>query len=559
MKTIKTLLNEIYGNNLPISFHRRFEQLIAHYKNIIKCGKPFSPSQQDILLITYADIVHCEELSPLQSLKTFLLDNVGDSISIIHLLPFFPYSSDDGFSVIDYYKVDQANGDWQDIAQLSEHYQLCFDAVFNHNSAQSEWFKQFLQGAGKYADYYIEIPENAKLDQVVRPRTSPLVSEYHSATGLKRVWTTFSRDQVDLNFASPELLLDIVEIMLFYIEHGANILRMDAVAFLWKEIGTSSLHLPQTHLLVKLFRAIADEVAPQTAILTETNVPHLDNISYFGNGDEAHLVYQFPLAPLVAHALLKHDTTALTAWADGLAINTVSGTFLNFLASHDGIGVNPARGLISESAIGFLADMTVSHGGQVSYKTLADGSEVPYELNINYYSLLNDGDETMAIKRFLVAHAVMLTMPGIPAIYFHSLFGSENYYLPNAEPQAPRTINREKIDCKLLCLELAYPNHRRSKIFSALKKLIDIRRQHQVFHPDKKFKMIKLHPQVFVAIRGNNELLCICNCSAKDLPLNLTELKFGTTGKDLLTGVDYDLHHLYLKPYQILWLVTLPY
>src|SRR5690606_35016656 len=108
-----------------------------------------------------------------------------------------------------------------------------------------------------------------------------------------------SADQVDLNFKNPAVLLATTRALLFYVEHGAKFIRLDAIAYLWKEIGTPCIHLPQTHQVIQLMRAVLDEVAPDVRLITETNVPHPDNISYFGAGtNEAQLVYNFALPPL---------------------------------------------------------------------------------------------------------------------------------------------------------------------------------------------------------------------------------------------------------------------
>jgi len=120
-----------------------------------------------------------------------------------------------------------------------------------------------------------------------------------------------------------------------------RIARLDAVAFLWKELGTNCLHLPETHELVKLFRDVCEIVAPRAIILTETNVPHAENVSYFGQGDEAHMVYQFSLPPLLLHAFITGNGQYLTHWASGLEPPPAGCTFFNFTASHDGVGVRP--------------------------------------------------------------------------------------------------------------------------------------------------------------------------------------------------------------------------
>jgi sucrose phosphorylase len=315
------------------------------------------------------------------------LANVGGGI---HILPFYPWTSDDGFSVTDYRKVDSNLGEWKDITSMQNNFRLMFDGVINHISAESEWFKGFLRDDPPYRDYFITVDGDPDLSQVVRPRALPLLTSFNTPSGEKRVWTTFSADQIDLNFKNPEVLFEILDIMLMYIERGATYIRLDAIAYLWKEIGTTCIHLPQTHHLIQLMRCVLDEVAPHVHLITETNVPHADNISYFGDGtNEAQLVYNFALPPLTLHTFHTGNAQVLSNWAKTLTLPSDKTTFFNFLASHDGVGLNPARGILSNEEIDALVNKTLAHGGLVSYKNNSDGSQSPYEMNVNYFDALS--------------------------------------------------------------------------------------------------------------------------------------------------------------------------
>ncbi|MGC9357792.1 MAG: alpha-amylase family glycosyl hydrolase, partial [Anaerolineae bacterium] len=348
-------------------------------------------TERDALLITYGDQVRESCKPPLQTLAEVLEHHVEGVISGVHLLPFFPYSSDDGFSVIDYTTVNPTMGTWEEIARLDAHFRLMFDAVINHISRESDWFQGYLEGDPEYEGYFIEVEEGTDLSDVVRPRAKPLLTEVETDRGKRLVWTTFSDDQIDLNFSDPEVLLRIIDVLLFYVAHGAEIIRLDAIAYLWKKMDTSCIHLEETHRVVKLFRAVMDAVAPGVILITETNVPHEENISYFGDGtDEAQLVYQFPLPPLVFHAIATGDATKLTHWAADLEPPSRQTTFFNFVASHDGVGVRPVEGILTPEEVQNLVEITQGHGGYVSYKTNADGSESVYELNISYFDALSD-------------------------------------------------------------------------------------------------------------------------------------------------------------------------
>ncbi|HMD81668.1 MAG TPA: alpha-amylase family glycosyl hydrolase, partial [Anaerolineales bacterium] len=333
----------------------------------------------------------------------------------IHILPFYPWTSDDGFSVVDYRKVDPALGDWKHISAMQSHFRLMFDGVINHISSQSEWFKAFLNDDPRYRDYFVVIEGSPDPSQVVRPRALPLLTSFSTPSGEKRVWTTFSDDQIDLNFQNPEVLLEILDILLMYVERGAAFIRLDAIAYLWKELGTSCIHLPQTHRVIQFLRAALDEVAPHVQMITETNVPHTDNISYFGDGsNEAQLVYNFALPPLTLHSFHTGDAQVLSSWAKTLTLPSNKTTFFNFLASHDGIGLNPARGILSTADIDVLVEKTLEHGGLVSYKHNSDGSQSPYEMNISYFDALSNphGNESLGLQidRFIAAQAIMLSL-----------------------------------------------------------------------------------------------------------------------------------------------------
>ena len=419
-QTISQLLASIYGSEAAAGMDAQIQALLAKHAPagaaLAEASGRRSPlSQRDALLITYGDQVREPGVAPLRSLGDFLRTRASDLVSGVHLLPFYPSSSDDGFSVMDYFAVDPDLGGWDDLARLGESFDLMFDAVFNHVSARGEWFQGFLRGDPEFEVFFIAIPGNPDLSQVVRPRALPLLTAFPTSRGERRVWTTFSADQVDLNLQNPRVLLAVLKALLFYVARGARFIRLDAIAYLWKEIGTPCIHLPQTHRIIQLMRAVLDKVAPEVLLITETNVPHAENLSYFGDGtNETQLVYNFALPPLVLHSLLTGSAAALNRWTASLRLPSDRAAFFNFLASHDGIGLNPARGLLSEAQVEALVSAAIAHGGLVSYKHNADGTRSPYELNITYFDALSDpcAAEPLdtQIDRFMAAHAVMLSL-----------------------------------------------------------------------------------------------------------------------------------------------------
>jgi sucrose phosphorylase len=527
-----------------------------------------SLSQRDALLITYADQVQENGAAPLQTLAAFCEAHLADVVTGVHLLPFYPSSSDDGFAVEDYFAVDPAYGTWADIQELGRRFELMFDGVFNHLSAQGTWFQRFLRDEPGFRDFFVTVAGTPDLSQVVRPRALPLLTEFATDTGPRQVWTTFSADQADLNFKNPAVLLGVLEALLFYVAHGARFIRLDAIAFLWKEVGTPCLHLPQTHQIIQLLRAVLDEVAPHVLLITETNVPHGDNVSYFGNGtNEAQLVYNFALPPLVMHSLATGNAEKLTRWAQGLVLPSNRVTFFNFLASHDGIGLNPVRGILSEAEIDALAARTQAHGGWISHKALPDGSRLPYELNINYLDALSNpaGAESVELtaRKFLTAHAILLSLQGMPGIYFHSLFGSRGDRAGAAASGIPRRINRQKLQRARLEAELGDAGSLRARVLAGQRQLLRIRQQHPAFTPTAPQRVLEFDARVFALLRqsidGADIVLCLQNISPAGVRVQLQDILPSGAGWEPLWGCGPSAAAsgvLVLKPGASAWLAA---
>jgi sucrose phosphorylase len=534
-RTIKQRLSGLYGESKAAGILPRLHTVLDRFRaqSVAQASadrRKLGLTQRDALLITYADQVREPGVAPLRTLAAFCARHLKGVVSGVHLLPFYPSSSDDGFAVKDYFAVEPGYGTWDDLARLGADFDLMFDAVFNHVSAQSEWFQRFLAGEPKYRDFFVTVEGDPDLSQVVRPRALPVLAEFSTAAGPKKVWTTFSADQPDLNFKNPAVLLAVLEALLFYVSKGARFIRLDAVAFLWKEIGTACLHLPQTHQLIRLLRAVLDEAAPQVLLITETNVPHADNVSYFGDGaNEAQLVYNFTLPPLVLHSLQTGNADKLTRWAQSLALPSKRVTFFNFPASHDGIGLNPMRGILSGAEIDALVARTLEHGGLISCKRLPDGSQAPYELNINYLDALSNplANEPveLAARKFLTAHALMLSLQGVPGLYFHSLFGSRGDRAGAAASGIKRRINRQKLERARLEAELADADSLRARVFSGCRELLRTRAQHPAFAPLASQRVLDLDPRLFTVLRESagpkGTVLCVHNISCQDVSVSL--------------------------------------
>jgi len=549
----------LYGNDEGHKIFDSYRTLIDRYKKRIK-RESYEMSEKDIVLITYGDQLMDEGIPSLEVLNKFLKKYLRGFINSVHILPFYPYTSDDGFSVVDYKKVNPELGSWKDIENSEKDYRLMYDAVVNHISSKSPWFQGYVKGDTSFENFFISVDPETDLRSVVRPRNLPLLTLFETSRGKEWIWTTFSEDQIDLNYKNPQVLLAIVEVLLDYIAHGAKLIRLDAIALLWKEVGTPCIHLPETHAIVKLFRDMVDEVSPDVILVTETNVPHGENISYFGNGtDEAHMVYNFSLPPLLLHAIITGDASRLNSWASKLSLPSRQTYLFNFTASHDGIGVRPLMGLAGEDEIEKLVKISEERGGYVSFKANSDGSKSPYELNSTYFSILSPDEDPpeRRLKRFMLSQAVMLAMPGIPGIYFHSLIGSENFVEGVKETGRYRTINREKLDLNKLARELKNPESLRSKVFNNYLGLIKVRTSEELFHPNVPFKFPEIHPVLFCVLKGADDgrgkLMLVHNVSGQRISAALPE-EYGSSFKDIVSGAEKSGRALDVDPYEFLWL-----
>lgn len=554
---INHLIDFVYGKSFSDGHLKMLLERIENASAVITEKRKANWDEKDIVLITYADQFSAKGEDALPVFTRFYNEWLSQSFSHVHLLPFYPWSSDDGFSVIDYHQVAPGTGTWQDVTELNKSASLMFDFVCNHMSAKSQWFANYLAQKPGYNDFFIAIDPETDLSAVTRPRALPLLTPFTCQDGsVRHLWTTFSEDQVDLNFASPEVLIAMVDVLLHYLMEGASYIRLDAVGFMWKTPGTSCIHLEKTHCLIQLFRAITDAVAPGTVIITETNVPHKDNISYFGDGEnEAQMVYQFSLPPLVLHAVHHQDVRALCQWAASLTLPSTKTTWFNFLASHDGIGLNPLRGILPESDILSLVENLQQEGALINWKNNPDGTRSPYEINVTYLDALStrDCDDNSRVARFILAHAVLLSFPGVPAIYIQSILGSRNDYDGVERYGYNRAINRKKYVTGEIDRALGDNNSLRHKVYHALTQLIAVRRSEKAFHPDSKvvFDTAGKHVLKIVRAADNGERITGVFNFSDDIQEIYSDIR---AGRELIAGCDISATTLTLNPWQVMWI-----
>jgi glycosidase len=563
---IRSRLRSLYGQE-SVDWERRIFECVEQHQ-FSSSARNCLWDERDIVLITYPDQISESGSPPLKSLSDFLVGHrLDELIRMIHVLPFFPSSSDDGFSVMDYSEVEPKFGGWEDIRRLGSRFDLMVDLVINHASSQSKWFKKCLEGQTPYDHYFLAADPSLDWSKVVRPRALPFLTPFETATGKRFFWTTFSPDQIDLNFANPQVLLEFIETLLLYIRQGARVIRLDAIAYLWKQSDTPCIHLPQTHEVVKLLRDLVGYLAPHVLLITETNVPHQENVSYFGQGDESHLVYQFSLPPLLMDAMLCGDAGALNAWLASLEFPALGCNYLNFTASHDGIGVRPLEGLIPDDRFAAMLERIEALGGLVSKRRQSDGSEVPYELNISYLSAMGDANGMergmeldLQVRRFMTTQGLMLAMRGIPAVYFHSLVGSTNDSEGARLSGIPRRINRRKFRRDELENQIQDGDSLSGKVFAEYCRLLSIRVRQPAFHPDADQEILDTGHPWLVAFRRRSledrqRLLVMANVSRQPGRVALPGIAGSASQRELLSNRIFEGRAtIDLAPGEMVWL-----
>ena len=557
MPKIAKNLNVLYPER-HAEVRSRLQEIIDdfHGRNPELAKKKFKGfSEKDIVLICNGDHVAEMGKKTFRTMQKFLDKYAKGLVNKVHFLPFYPYSGDRGFSVMDYRKVNEKLGDWKDVKQISKSFDIMFDLVLNHASVEGEWFKKFLAGDEKYKDYFINFDREVDTSAVFRPRKDPLLKKFSTKKGEKYVWCTFPLGQADLNYANPDVFLEMIKVLLYYIENGASVIRLDAIAFLWKDLGTSCLHRPQAHAIVQAMREIVNMVAPYVWLITETNVPHKDNISYWGDGkNEAHLVYNFVLPPLLLYTFIKGDSGKLQKWLSGLKYPSTDATFFNFTASHDGIGVTPLKGIVPDDEIEELCKHTLGHGGIVSYRDVPGKAPVPYELNIVYMNAVGVG------KRFLASQAIKLSLRGVPAIYFNSLIGEENWREGIQTLGSNRAINERKFGYDALTKELETEGTKKNYIYKAMARLLRVRRGEKLFSPKAEMEVAYFGNSSAAILRkdGKGKLLSVTNITGEKIFIDAEKLKKIFTKdsvRDILTDKKFPLSdNVAVRPYEYLWL-----
>ena len=563
-KKIRSKLDNIYKISLSKKDIDKFEdEIIQIIKNFNKKNpkRKKNISEKTSLIICYGDSIYSNKKSSISLFKIFFQKKLKNYFNTIHFLPFYPSSSDSGFSVKDHYKIENKLGNWSDIKKISKSNDIMADMVINHSSARGLWFRNFLKNKKPGKNYFLTIDSKFDTSKVIRPRDHKLLKKINIFNKKEYLWRTFSADQLDLNFKNPSVLLRFIKIMINLINHGVTVFRLDAIAYLWKESGTKCINLKQTHEIIKLLRTICSYLNVETIIVTETNLPEKENLTYFGKNDEANWIYNFSLPPLLIHAFLFENSSYLNQWSKKLPVTKNGNSYLNFISSHDGIGIRPTEGIFNQKILSSFLKRLKKNGSKFSYRKVKNKLKKVYEANITVFDALKKSDYDSKgkffLERYVSAHSIMISFEGIPAVYFNSLFGKSNDEAKYIITGNNRDVNRYKWNYKNISKKLSNKNSKQSIFFQKISNLLSIRRKQKAFHPNASRHNINLGSKIFsfkrISINKKQTVICITNLSSKIQRANLNKIYHNWTN---LIGSKIEIKNklLILKPFETIWL-----
>lgn len=519
------------------------EDLVSDLPAAEAAPRPPLPGRDQACWIGYADsLVGGEGRSPLETLRgSFTRHGLGEAFPVVHLLPFYPWDTDRGFSVEDYYAVAPENGRWGDVEALAgDGLALMFDFVANHASianplVQSALIARHLDpddprrtAHARYQDFVLafaeDAPEPDQLAALARPRAAPVLTPYcllehpderlealpghrqdpevdqrlaagSQVRGEGLVWTTFSRGpdaagreqtrQVDLDYRNPAVFREAAKILCFYRDRGAALLRLDAIGYLWKRLGSTSLHEPETHQLLVALKAYLELAAPEVQTVAEVNEDQERVLGYLGEdaAPESDLVYQFTHFPLAVHAVHTGQAGPYRDWLATLAPFR-GRQFVTALGSHDGMGMKPLRGRLPEDELeAFAARLAEDHGGLPNHAVLPGGRRIVYEVCATPWDLINAPGQPHALERYRAVAALGLLPRGLPGFYVNGVFGLGGHH-PEEGLDENRTVNRQRLDAAWLDGQLADPASRPARVLAMLRHLLARRAALPAFDPD---------------------------------------------------------------------------
>ena len=572
---LNKLLKTIYSNNTTEEINFISNQLLQILDNFSEKSAYEEISNKErwdeshSVLITYADSIYKNGEPTLITLGDLLSKHFGSLSKVVHILPFLKSTSDGGFAVSSYDSLEEKFGCWDDLKSISKNHVLMADLVLNHVSSSHPWVQQFIKSQEPGISNVFSPEQNLDWSNVVRPRSSSLFSQINTEDGPKQVWTTFGPDQIDLNWHNPKMTLEFLNLIISYLANGIKWLRLDAVGFIWKESGTTCLHLPKAHSIVKILRILLNDLLNDGVLITETNVPQKENLSYLIPEDEAHMAYNFPLPPLLLEAIITSKADILNSWIFDWPRLPDDTTLFNFTASHDGVGLRALEGLMNEQRIKDLLINCEKRGGLVSHRRLSNGVDKPYELNISWWSAMEDSSRDFnrfQFERFILTQLLVMALKGVPAFYLPALLASENDIKSFSTTGQRRDLNREKFKSDNLLSVFNNPESNANKNLKYLCNAMDVRSELKQFHPCSEMKCLSKGRSDIVVIKrgkGPESVFAIHNMTENKINYQLNDndltekIDNDFNMRDFLTSTKYNCKNISLDPFQVVWLGSL--
>ncbi len=566
------LLETIYKDHTTEELNLICNQLLQILDNFSEKSRYEEISEDEkwdesfAVLITYADGVYKKGETTLVTLRELLSKYFGSLSKVVHILPFLKSTSDGGFAVSSHKSLEEKFGSWEDLKSISNKHYLMADLVLNHVSSSHPWVQQFIKCQEPGLSNVFSPSQDLDWKNVIRPRSSSLFSQINTEDGQKQVWTTFGPDQIDLNWLNPKMTIEFLNLIITYLSNGIKWLRLDAVGFIWKEPGTTCLHLPKAHSIVKILRILLNDLLKDGVLITETNVPQKENLSYLIPEDEADMAYNFPLPPLLLEAIISSRADILNSWICDWPELPKTTTLFNFTASHDGVGLRALEGLMNEQRIKDLLINCEKRGGLVSHRRLSNGEDKPYELNISWWSAMEDpgrDSNRFQYERFLLTQLLVMSLKGVPAFYLPALLASENDIKSFSMTGQRRDLNREKFKSEKLAAVFNNPESYANKNLKYLRHAMDVRAKLSQFHPQSHMECLSKNRADIVALKrgiGSKAVFTIHNMTENKINYRFIDYEFNKLIKndlnmqDYLTSNKYNSNNIELDPFQVIWL-----
>ncbi len=523
------------------------------------------------------------------------LKNLG--VTFIHFMPLLqgrPGENDGGYAVMAYKKVDTRFGDFKIFERLltalhKEGMYGCVDFVVNHTAKEHEWAQKAMSGDEKFMDMYYMYEDDTfpkayeKTMPEVFPKVAPGNFNYYEAIN-RYVMTSFYEFQWDLNYNNPLVFEKIVDILLYLANKGIDMIRMDAIPFIWKELGTTCRNLPEIHLFLEMFHIIVAYVAPSVVLLGEAIVEAEEIVGYYGKEViECDVMYNAPMMVNIWNGLATRDTTLLKVDMNKLQIPR-SRAWINYARCHDDIGWGfnedaiRAMGLDpfdhKQFLINFYAgnfEGSFSRGELYEFDTKTmDARNCGTMASLcgleNALVRKDNYQKELALKRMHLINGLIMSMTGIPLIYSGdelATLNNHDFKMDEKKSHDTRWLHRSKFDWSVV---EHLDNHELSstQVFNQLKRMIEVRKSNSIFDGDIRTYSLELNKKEVLGTMKRDEdgfLIGVYNFSEDRQFISvqaLREASDSTVLKDLLQGKSIDLtkESLVLGPYEYLWLVN---